>query len=303
LPLAANSAVRVNGVPGQGTLKIEKLAIGSRHFVQSLTGSGAQLQALVENDPHLIHFYPFEGATNTERLHDRRGNLDLHEVTMRDGDGGGRLEFARTGPDPSTEVVVPYRAASSSGVRGRGLQSEAVFHPPAAMTVELLLNLARVDKNQEGFIACAVGTGNEADHSGFLVSAIRDGEMACLLDGGAEWLQSGFKFIPGRWYYVATTFRVKGADTEVNAFAADLSDQSPALSWIVRNRIALGVPASAPLGIGKGFDGRMAGAYPWPGQLGLVAIYETLLDRQTLENHLQALSPHAVIRSDSNPAN
>ena len=94
LPLAANSAVRVNGVPGQGALKIETLASGSRHFVQSLTGSGAQLQALVENDPHLIHFYPFEGATNTERLHDRRGNLDLHEVTMRDGDGGGRLEFA-----------------------------------------------------------------------------------------------------------------------------------------------------------------------------------------------------------------
>ena len=100
------------------------------------------------------------------------------------------------------------------------------------MTVELLLNLSRIDKNHEGFIASAVGTGNDSDHCGFLVSAIRDGELACLLDGGAEWLQSGFKFIPSRWYYVATTFRVKGADTEVNAFAADLSDQSPALSWI-----------------------------------------------------------------------
>jgi hypothetical protein len=290
LPLAANNAVRVNGVPGHGALKTEPLAVGSLHFIESLTASAALLQALVESDPHLIHSYPFDGATNMEKLRDRRGNLDLHQVVMRDGDGGGRLEFARTGPDPSIQVAVPCRTEQSGGARGRGLQSEAVFQPPASMTVELLLYLSRVDENQEGFTACAVATRNDSDHCGFLVTAIRDGELACLLDGGAEWLQSGFKFTPGRWYYVATTFHVKGADTEVNSFVADLSGPTTKLTWVMRNRLALGVPASGPLGIGKGFDGQAASAYPWAGQLGLVTIYDTLLDRQSLENHLRALT-------------
>ena len=127
MPLAANSAIRVNGVPGHGALKIEQLVSGSRHFVQSLTGSASLLQTLAENDPHLIHFYPFEGATNTERLRDRRGNLDLHEVTMRDGDAGGRLEYARTGPDPSTHVVVPYRANNSAGPEAGGCSRKPYF--------------------------------------------------------------------------------------------------------------------------------------------------------------------------------
>ena len=157
------------------------------------------------------------------------------------------------------------------------------------MTVELLLNLSRVDKNPEGFIACAVATRHDLDHCGFLVTAVRDGELACLLEGGAEWLQSGFKFTPGQWYYVASTFRVKNADTEVNAFVAGLSDKNSKLGWVVRNRIVPGVPAAGPLGIGKGFDGKTASAYSWAGQLGLVALYDTLLDRQNAGRPLPSL--------------
>jgi len=296
LPLVANSAVRVSGVPNQTGLKIETLAAGGRHFVQSMTASAAMLQALAGDDPHLIHFYPFEGQTSAERLRDRRGTLDLHEVAMRDGNGGGRLEFLRSGPDPSTQVVAPYRARQSGAARGLGLQSEAVFQPPASMTVELLLYLSGGDMSQEGFIACAVATRHDTDHCGFLVTAVRDGELACLLEGGAEWLQSGSRFKPGRWYYVASTFRAKTADTEVNTFVSDLTKKEPKLIWIVQNRLALGVPASGLLGIGKGFDGKMASAYPWAGQLGLVAIYDTLLDRQTLEKHFIALSPRASVQ-------
>jgi ferric-dicitrate binding protein FerR (iron transport regulator) len=293
-PLGANSAARITGAPNQGALKIESLLAGSRHFVQSMKGSAAQLQALAEDDPHLIHFYPFEGTTTKERCRDRRGNLDLHEVAMRDGDGGGRLKFTRTGPDLSTQVAVPYRAKQFGGNRGVGLQSDSEFQPPPSMTVELLVNLSGTDMHQEGFIACAVATRHDADHCGFLVTAMRDGELACLLEGGAEWLQSGFKFIPNRWYYVASTFRAKNVDTEVNTFVADLSKKNPKLNWVVQNRIALGMPAAGALGVGKGADGKMANAYPWTGQLGLIAIYDTLLNRQTLENHLTALTPQVA---------
>jgi hypothetical protein len=303
--VAANCAVRVSGLPGQGALKapsliVTGLAAGSGNFVQSLAGSAALLRALAENDPHLVHFYPFEGENDPERLRDRRANsngtgLDLHEVKMRDGDGGGKLEFLGRhvptvgGPDPSIQVVVPYRSEELRGIQGWGLQSQSEFHPPAAMTVELLLYFSRTGKCPEGFIACAVATRIDADHCGFLVTAIDDGELACLFDGGAEWLRSGFKLTPGRWYYLASTFAVRDAATEVNTFVADIGDKSPKLKWIVQNQVVPGVPAAGPLGIGKGFDGQKGSAYPWPGRLGLVAIYDTLLDRQTLENHFSSL--------------
>ena len=64
-----------------------------------------------------------------------------------------------------------------------------------------------------------------------------------------------------------------------------------------------GVPAPGPLGIGKGFDGQMANAYPWPGQLGLVAIYDTVFDRQSLDSHLRALLPQTDTRPEPARAN
>jgi hypothetical protein len=306
--LAANSAMRITGEPGKNTVRAEAIAAGNRHFVQSIAGSAAMLQARAESDPRLVHYYPFEGATDQERLRDRRGNLDLAEVMMRDGDGGGRLAFT-TGPDPTTQVAVPFRAELFGSDHGRGLQSKSVFQPSPAMSIELLLQYSGSSNSHEGFLASAVSTRHDRDQCGFLVAALGGGELACLLDGGSEWLRSGFKFVPGRWYYVAATFDVKGTDvkgtdvkgtdvkgtdvkdteTEINAYVAALGDTNPALQWVLQNQSVRGVPASGLLGIGKGFDGEMASAYPWNGALGLIAVYDALLERSTIEDHLQAL--------------
>jgi hypothetical protein len=298
--LAANNAVRVTGVPGQDVVTAQPIAAGSRNYVQSMAGSAAMLRALEESESHLIHSYPFEGATLEERLRDRRGNLDLREVKIRDGNDGGQLVFSSSlssgGPDPSLQVAGPFRtgvAALRSGqsrARGCGLQSNADFQPPPRMTVELLMRFAGTGKTREGFVSCALSARHNRKQCGFLLAAIRTGELAFLLDGGSEWLQSGFKFVPGRWYYVAATYNVKQADTEINAHVADLSEKRPTLKWIVRNQMVRGVPAPALLGIGEGFDGEMASAFPWAGELGSIALYDTLLERQTLESHLQALT-------------
>ena len=56
LPLTANPAVRINGVPGQGNLAIEPLALGTTSFVQNIDVSAANLQTLMASDPHLSHF-------------------------------------------------------------------------------------------------------------------------------------------------------------------------------------------------------------------------------------------------------
>jgi len=70
-----------------------------------MEGSVALMQAVVGSNPQLIHFYPFEGASVAERLRDQRGNLDLREVAMRDGDGGGGVHFGSAGPDLSSAVA------------------------------------------------------------------------------------------------------------------------------------------------------------------------------------------------------
>ena len=50
-----------------------------------------------------------------------------------------------------------------------------------------------------------------------------------------------------------------------------------------------GVPAASRLGIGKAFDWSVAHAYPWTGALDEVAVYDAVLDRDTLESHLDML--------------
>jgi hypothetical protein len=301
LRMEAHNAVRISGSLG-GPITVKPIAAGERNFVRSMSGSAAALRALMASDSHLIHFYPFEGATDKERLRDCRGNLDLVDVPMRDGDGGGRIEFTRTGPDTSVQVVAPFRAGQAGTTHGRGLQSRSAFPPPSAMTVELLLNLSSVGKTRNEFLASAVAMRHDRDHCGFLVAATGDGELACLLAGDADWLHSGFKLVPGRWYYVALTFQAKNGNTAVNAYAADLSNKHAALNQIVRDQTVPGVAASGRLCIGKGFDGEMASAYPWPGRLGQIAVYDTTLDRGTIESHLAVLTGDANAPAESVPA-
>jgi hypothetical protein len=288
--LVARDAVRVTGTPGQESLKIESISSNCLHFVQSMAdGSVALMQAVVASNPQLIHFYPFAGATEAERLRDHRGHLDLHEVIMRDGDGGGKISFGRTGPDLSTEVVATFRGNQLGATHGRGFQSGTIFQPPGEMTVEMLLRLSRVDKSQGEFVASALSTRHDREHCGFFVAALGDGELACLLDGGAEWLKGDVKFVPERWYYLAITFQADGANTRINAYVADLSGRTPALRPVIRDRTVLGAMAPGLLGVGKGQDGEMANAYPWPGELGHVAIYSSILGLDTLKDHLRAV--------------
>jgi hypothetical protein len=97
--------------------------------------------------------------------------------------------------------------------------------------------------------------------------------------------------VPGDWYYVASTFRQQGSNTTVNTYVANLSRGEPTLHHVVQDQTAAGAPAPGRLGIGMGFDGQGANAYPWSGSLDEIAIYDAVLDRETLEEHLRNLAP------------
>lgn len=250
------------------------------------------MRRLVASHPRLIHHYTFEGASQRERYRDRRGRLDLIEVVMSGGRGSGAVNSSVRGVDPTTNAVATFRAAESGNANGVGLQSEVEFQPPAQMTLELLLRLSPSAGRSKGEICCAVSTRESRRKCGFLITAVDGGHLTHLMDGEAPWVEAddGFAFAPGEWYYVASTFDVVNGQTKINTYVANLTRGEHDLSRVVIDRIAPGVPGSSRLGIGKGFDAELAHAYPWSGEIDEVAIYSAILDRDTLQEHLRALT-------------
>jgi hypothetical protein len=290
----AGQAVRVvPPAPGK-VAQVEAIAAGGRRFVRSLapvepiSGSVARLRQLVDHHPNLIHHYTFEGATLEEKYRDRRGDLDLSEVVMFAGRGGGALNPAAQGFDQSTSAVAPYRGYPAGNSTGVGLQSQGLFTPPPKFTVELLLNFAGSPEGN-GTISVAVSTRDDDRNCGFFVVAVDRGQLVHLMDGMAPWVEGEVEFIPGDWYYVASTFSVAEGTTTINSYAANLSRGERKLTWAVKNQVANGAAAPSRLGIGKGFNATVAHAYPWSGALDEVAIYNAVLDPATLEEHLQAI--------------
>jgi hypothetical protein len=278
-----------------GLPRLVRVAATTVPFVRELPsplppmGSVRRLRAIVATDAHLIHHFTFEGQTLGEKLSDRRGNLALGEVAMRDGRGGGGMDYAAAGFHDKTPAVRPYRALQHGNNRGVALQSQATFWPPRSMTVELLASYVNREENPQGAILAAVATRASRRNGGFLVAALGQGQLAVLLDSQAEWLESGFRLASDDWYYLASTFESRDGHTVVNGYAARLSAGQRTLQRIFQDRLVVGTPAASPLGIGKGFDGDLAHAYPWSGALGDIALYDVALDRDALQLHLDAL--------------
>jgi len=291
----AGQAVRVLLGGADEVPQIHRIAAGGRDFFrtmpdsQLLAGSVAEMRALVADHPRLLHHYTFEGATREEKYRDRRGGLHLIEVVMCGGRGGGSLGCFARGVDVTSGAIRPYRGSVQGNTSGVGLQSDGAFHPPEALTVELLLSCDGFGNSRPGVISSAVATRADRRNCGFFVVALDKGRLAHLMDGHASWIDSDLLLVPGDWYYLASTFRSASTETTINTYVANLSRGERALRQVVKDRLAPGVPAASRLGIGKAFDANVAHCYPWAGTLDEVAIYDAVLDSKTLQEHLEAL--------------
>ena len=295
--LGAGQAIRILADRGGGAPQVHEIAAGAdrQTFVRAIPQPGkpsvAELRQLAAKHPHLIHHYPFEGAAPREQCRDRRGQLDLSEVVMSGGRGGGALRWSVRGFDATSTAIATFRAARSGNTTGVALQTETEFQPPPRMTVELLLKIGAPKGLAGNAVSCAVATRESGRKCGFLVAAVDDGQLTHLFDSDAPWVEGNdhFAFVPEDWYYVASSFQVEGNRTKVNTYAANLSRGDRELTEIVKDQVAPGVPAVSRLGIGKGLDAALAHAYPWCGELDEVAIYDTVIDRRTLEEHRKAI--------------
>ncbi|MGO8748361.1 MAG: LamG-like jellyroll fold domain-containing protein [Thermoguttaceae bacterium] len=282
-------------IAGPGPAPIEQIASNPDDFLLAIpspqAGSAAALRRLVTRHPNLIHHYTFEGASREEQYRDRRGTLHLSEVVMSGGRGGGAVRAPEHGYDWTTDAVAPYRAPRDGNSNGVALESEGVFQPPPQMTIEVLLRWSDDDDSAAGSICAAIATRESRRRCSFWLAAVDDGRLAHLADGEASWTEGeeDFAFIPGEWYYVIATFRAEGRGITVNTWAANLSRRDATLTWVVKDQLAPGVAAASRLGIGKGFDADLAHAYPWSGALDEIAIYDTVLDQKTRQEHFRAL--------------
>ena len=265
-------------------------ASANHRFVQPSNGSVAGLRSLVAKHPRLIHHYPFEGTSRLEKCQDCRGDLHLTEAVMHAGRGGGRIGYTVEGYDETSEAIEPFRAKQSGNTVGVGLQSEDEFLPPNGMTVELLLRTVAVEEMRaRGFVSAAIAIRADRVNRGFLVGIADGGRLVHLLDSNGDWVTSGVKLAPGAWYYVAVTFQSRSDQTVINTYLANLDGEKSEFEYLVENRVAPGEPAAGRLGIGKGFDSSTAHAYPWSGSIDEVAIYDDVLDVETLRKHCQTL--------------
>jgi len=210
---------------------------------------------------------------------------------MSNGRGEGSFRSAVRGFDATTHAVAAYRAPASGNATGVALQSEAAFQPPPELTVEALLTARPPEGSPNSPICVALATRENPQKSSFFLAAVDHGQLTHLMDADAPWVETegDFAFVADHWYYAASTFRVESAQTRVNTYVADLSRGERTLDWIVKDRLVPGVPGTSRLGIGKGFDENGAHAYPWSGELDEVALYDAVLDRNALEQHLLAI--------------
>jgi hypothetical protein len=284
----AGQAVQVAGKADGPAWRISEIGLGDSRLVRSfpVRGTVARLRAVARRHPDLIHHYTFEGHNSGERRRDKAGFHDLLDVVMYGGSGEGTVHDAAAGFDSSTMCVETFRLDAARGV---GLGTDLLFEPPDELTVELLLRFDGFRHLEEQEPAVAVATRSDDRDCAFFVAVAGAGRLVHLMDGGADWVEADAELLPGHWYYLASTFRVRRGQTVVNSYLADLTRQDTQLRRVVGDVSTVGTPATSRLGIGKGFGSDISHAYPWPGALDEVAIYRRALDYDTLVQHFRSL--------------
>jgi hypothetical protein len=210
---------------------------------------------------------------------------------MADGDGHGFVYDLVPGFDPGSCAVRPSRGPDSPNRMGVALQSSRPLSEAGAITVELLLKFHGFDGEPASPIGVAVGTAPQQDRWGLFVSAVDEaGQLGLLRRAEQSWPEESICLEPHRWYYLAATYQLEAGRTRVNCYLADLNGSAGELDPVVKGQVVEGLPAFGPLGVGKGFDPNGKDAYAWPGVLDELAIYDTVLPPETLQEHVNVLT-------------
>lgn len=212
---------------------------------------------------------------------------------MFEGAGGESVGYVEQGADLSSRAVRFHRVGQRGNWQGVALQTYDTFHPPEAFSVELVVRFDRPDRVTAEDLCVLLGTRQGPDRCGFLAAADGWGQVGIILDANHPWLEAPVRLTPGQWYFLALTFRREwrdhGVGTVVDWYMAPIGGPDQPLTKIVSGGWIAGWIPPGQLGIGKGFEKNGAHAYPWPGAVDEIAIFDAPLDEETITRHFQVL--------------
>jgi hypothetical protein len=242
------------------------------------------MRDLVARHPQLLHHYPFEGdISRREHLLDRKGDVPLREVAF----GEGSLPEIQYSPglDASTTAFTPQRTGPTSG--GAALVTAADIVLPPRLTVECLVR--PFNSCGEGYAIC---TRAAPDQRGYFVrKSGRGPHLGAVIGNRTHGSGISVRFVPGHWYYVATTCTTDGKQTTVNLYVANITAGQETLTHVGGR--AFTVPGTygtaAPLRIGMGMLAEQGDCYAFAGSIDEVAIYGDALGPTELQQRLEIL--------------
>jgi hypothetical protein len=243
-----------------------------------------EMRELVAKHPQLLHHYTFEGDRSLgEHLLDRKGGVHLREVAF----GAGSVPEIQylSGLDASTTAFTPQRTGPTSG--GAALITAADIALPTRLTVECLVR--PFNSCGEGYAVC---TRAGPDQRGYFVRKSGRGQhLGTVIGNRPHGSGIGVRFVPGHWYYVATTCTHDGKQTSVNLFVANITAGQETLTHVGGHSFT--VPGTygtaAPLRIGMAMLPEQGDCYAFAGSIDEVAIYGDVLGQTELQQRLEVL--------------
>ena len=240
--------------------------------------SVTDLRKAICDEASLIHHFSFESTQedlNTPRLEDNIGSSRLTMVT-RETSAATYAEGADSLSMGGTSVH------GNDGNRGSAWITTNAIALPSTMTIECLY---RPDQVPSYDIYGGIST-KDGVNRGYYILQSKSSELQTRIGAGA-YRTIVSNYVTGHWYYVACTYSVNAGKTTINSYYADLT-AGDELQHPIVNEVENGnYGSSAVLGVGCLYT--TAAQYFTPSTIDEVAIYDAVLDIDTIDSHYTEL--------------
>ncbi|ASV76575.1 hypothetical protein THTE_3974 [Thermogutta terrifontis] len=274
---------------------------GDRFWTQiPKKGSVTAWRYLALHDPHIWLLADFE--QETAALYDRTSGRTcaVLPVRMRGTFSDVSAQWA-VGYGGQSQAARAMRATRDGNSGGLGWQSEEPVIFPTRFTAEIIFRFDGWPDESPEAVGSLLATRQDADRCGFLLAAVpsetghpSEATLVHLLSATENWAQTRGRLIAGHWYLGAVIVRIDRDQNKshISTYLQDLTAHGK-LEKVFDGWVSGTVP-SGPLGIGKGFDARLAHAYPFPGAIDEVCFYNEEMKEESIQRRADFLISHAT---------
>jgi hypothetical protein len=165
---------------------------------------------------------------------------------------------------------------------------------PPRLTVECLLR--PLQACGPGYAIC---TRPAPDQRGYFVTKSAHGPyLATVIGDQLREIVTPVRFVPGDWYYVATTYAANDCTTTLNLYVANVTARQAALTHVGSQEVTGTYGSEAYLRIGMGALTRGAPCYAFAGSIDEVALYSDVLPIAELQRRVKILVEDPALVKD-----